>query len=266
MSNHLVPVYILASDPESKKVRKLTSLFSHPMFKLYVINIDDPKDFKERDGISIKDQIKAHRHKWCLNNAREKHRESHAIIVKDTSVSNASVNQIANVISAAIANGKWDLCYLNKWLDRCDLHSDRKPVNGTMSTITKTVEPHGLQAVVYSPNGRDIILGDKEMKNGKLFQDKDKPLDKPLDEKILDNIKNKNIEATTTEPNLINYDVGSAKKPTDYLKANGCNHRSITGKNMQEENQTNTWLWVILIIVIFLILGYFLYKRNEQKY
>ena len=271
MNSSPIVVYILTSDVESKQTGKLASLFSHPMFKVNILSISPPNDLKsdmKDKKVTDKNLAESYRIRWCLKDAKKNTPKNHVVVLKDTSVSNASTNQMANVISAAINSGNWDVCYLAKWLDRCDLHSNKKPINGTMTTLSKTVSPHGLQALVFSPNGRDVVLGDKKMKNGELFQNPDKPLDKPLDEKLNENIANKNITATTPDPNLINFDISSAKKPSDFLKASECDIAEILGdKKMQEVKQTSNWFWFLLIIVIvLLILGFLFYKnKNSSK-
>lgn len=269
MSSSQVAVYLLASDVNSTRTTKLSSLFSNPLFSLNVIAISPPSNMTPEKNMSVKDLIESYRIQWCLKDAKNRYPKNHVIVAKDSSISDASPNRIADVVSAATNNGQWDVCYLSKWMDRCDLYSNKKPINGTMTTLTKTVSPHGLQAIILSPKGREVILGNQPMKNGEMFDLLEAPLSQNLNEKIVSG----NLEATATVPNLLTYDITFANKSSDYLKTHEClvsddeSTESTETNNSGEKNLQQTsgssWFWFLLIIIILILLGGYFYMKRK---
>jgi hypothetical protein len=251
MNSKQVAVYLLASDVNATRTAKLSKLFAEPLFSVNVMAISPPSNLTPEEKMSVKDLVEAYRVKWCLKDAENRYPRNHVIIVKDTSAAEASPKQVADVVSAATNNGVWDVCYLSKWMDRCDLYTDKKPINQTMTTLVKTMAPNGLQALIVSPKGRDVILGNKPMKNGKMFD----MLSGPLAQKLNENIVNGNLDATATVPNLLSFDVNSANKPEDYLKTHECLVPADASKKLQELGRRNSsWYWLLLIIVIIVLL------------
>ena len=132
-----------------------------------------------------------------------------------------------------------------------------------MTVIAKTHSPHGLQAVMFSPHGREIaVRSEKSMKNGEYFSTEKKAIHKALHEAII----NGNIHATCAVPNLINFDSSMASKPGDYLKSQECELPPTADEKQMQENpsSSNNWLiWLIVIVVIVLILvGLYYWSRN----
>lgn len=308
--DHKVVVYLLASDANSPRTSKINSLFSSPIFAVNVMVISPPSNLlqslRSSNQNDIDDLVESYRIQWCLNDAKTRHPKNHIIILKDTSVSNASPDRIAKVISAAINNGlpnshrgshdSWHVCYLSKWLDRCDLYTDRKPVNGTMTEIVKTSAAHGDQALLFSPHGRDVFTGTKQMKNGSTFSSQGRSFGSALHDAVM----NGNVDAIATQPNLLVYDISAAKNHFDLLKTHECdaptiasagaNNRPIVrkvnpssdvpttgdaavdaaadvaaigGKQLQQTVNNNASLWILLlIIVLILIFFWFLWKQR----
>lgn len=259
MSVPQVEVYLLASEPSSAQTARVSNLFSSPLFSVNVMVISRPANLDANSKISEADQIENYRILWCLNDARSRHPDSYVLIIKDTSVSDASPERIADVVSGAIKSGRddpWDVFYLSKWMDRCDLYGDMKPINGTMTSIAKSKSPKGLQAVVFSPAGRDSVLNASNL------------LDKALSDKVRDAVVNGNLKAIVAVPNLIRYDINAAKTGSDYEKVNECAivpvPSSGNGKQLQEVTTTNSnGLWLLLLLIIILIvIGFFLLKRQ----
>ena len=76
------------------------------------MNMTPPSNIST-EGMSPQDAFSNYR-VLCLHDAKMRHPDSHVIIVKDSSVSNASPDHIADVVSGAISSGDWHLCYLGE--------------------------------------------------------------------------------------------------------------------------------------------------------
>lgn len=281
MSVPQVGVYLLSSEAGSSRTNKVSSLFSSPLFSVNVMEIKPPSKLDTDTSLSENDQIDNYRILWCLRDSKTRFPDNYVLIVKDNSVSDASPERIANVISGTIKSAKddnWHVFYLGKWLDRCDLYTDKKPINGTMTTIAKAVSPKGFQAIVLSPEGRDIIIGDANLPNPpgvqsdvvQKFMDAGKPLDKPIGEKIHNAVLNGQLKALAAVPSLIRYDVTSAQNLSDYERVNECeippgtgsaSAESAVSKQLQEVLGSGSgsgaaifWFIIFIILIIVLIL------------
>src|SRR5579862_9562528 len=68
---------------------------------------------QQQKKLNQNDYLEAYRVKWVLEDAARRFPNSYVIISKDTSVSNATSDRIAAVVSAAIKSGGWDVFYLS---------------------------------------------------------------------------------------------------------------------------------------------------------
>lgn len=275
-----VCVYILSGDANSPRTAQAKSLFSNGLFIVNIVTMSTPNNLVTSPTQSHDDAIEAYRVSWCLNHARNQYPTNYVIVVKDTSVSNVDPDTIADIVSAAMSSNDWNLCYLCRWLDRCDLYTDKKPINGMTTLIAKTQSPHGVQAILFSPDGRDIVLGQKPMKNNQAFT----PITRPLGVQLNEAITSGWIIATCVVPNLIEYDVTAARSAHDYKKLSECavqitsgsNDPRVgpggepvahsapsgpigptgpTGANMQQTSGLSGWWFVIIVIIVLLILA-----------
>jgi len=259
-----IPVYILSHDSNSPRANQVQSLFFHPLFLVNIVSISPPPGLQETPTLSLGDALEAYRISWCLNHAREKYPDKYVIIVKDTSVSSASADTIAEIISAAVTAKDWQVCYLCRWRDQCNLYSDKRPIEGTSSLLVKTKSPHGTQAIMFSPSGREIILGHAPMKNSQTFT----PITKPFEVQLNEAIANDWIDATCIVPNLIEYDITAAKSPDDYLKTHDCvppptpvPEPPVMNRQYQQ-NGISLWWFLLLIIIVLVILWLAARKSN----
>ena len=120
----------------------------------------------------------------------------------------------------------WEVAYLADWLDRCDLF--RKLSKSTdLTKWVKTFSPNGIQAQLWSPVGRDIVLGRTPMKSGNFFT----PINAPLSQKLNKNIELGNISAITTSPPFFYFDETLATLTTDLDKSCFCRQPDSTSPN-----------------------------------
>lgn len=150
---------------------------------------------------------------------------------------------------------EWDLFYLCKWLDRCDLYKTCTKVKN-LTRIVKTESPLGLQAIVFSPSGRDMVLGKKKMRNCEYFP----PILLPLGDQLNLAIEDKAMKAITVTPNLFEYDVLLSKFTTDLLKL--CECRLPEEIEEEEDNQgIIPLIWFIIVVVGVILLAWIFYQR-----
>jgi hypothetical protein len=86
-------------------------------------------------------------------------------------------------------------------------------------SIVQTKAPQGIQAILFSTKGMDIILGKSKMCNGRTFTYRQGSLSDTLRGEIFAG----NIAAITTVPNVIDYDIIlNATSTNDFSKVNEC--------------------------------------------
>lgn len=276
MNKDQIVVYILSPDPNSQRTAQVQSLFDDKRFHINIANISPPADLQSSNNWSTNsDKLETYRVKWCLHHAQQHHPTNYIIISKDTSISSVPSDVIADQVSSIIHNKsqnseyKFDLFYLCKWLDRCDLYTGVKPIEGTSSLVMQTYSPRGFQCIMLSPRGRDVVLGQAPMTNGKYFSPNE---GKSLASHLNDAIMNRNIQAFCIHPNLIDYDITAAKSQDDYRKLSECQFDN--KKNYQEDIGSNSGsnfnnglssilglgssstysIWVFIAVIIILIL------------
>jgi hypothetical protein len=185
---------------------------------------------------------------YCLADAKQQYPNEPVIIVKDTSVCNADPLTIANIVRASLNGPPFDLCYLCKWLDQCQLYTDKRQIPDKSTVIAKTQSPHGVQCILFSVSGRDTVLGLKPMKNGNFFKlSPGYSLGKQLNEDIFEG----GINAIVIVPNLIEFDLRAAVTNDDYLKLSEC--AAVTSTQAQSDTSSYIWFFVIVIFVAILI-------------
>jgi len=137
---------------------------------------------------------------------------------------------------------KWDVAYLANYLDRCDLLKRVKKCEKGLIQWLRTFSPNGTQALLWSPRGRDIVLGRKKMRDGAYFNFS------PLSAQLNFNIENKNLIALTTNPNFFFFDIAFAQVADDLLKLCEC-----TQPIEEVKPVTLVSLVIFVIFVVFLI-------------
>src|SRR5207237_4593864 len=152
-----VIVYLLTNDPRSDSIRKLSGLFTSDMFSIKIVDVNpDIKEDRESENyLQLEESYKVNH---CLIDSNEKHGKNHILILKDTSITHVNAEIVEEIIKKAIESSKFHLCYLCKWMDRCDLYTGKKELRKT-SILAKTQAPHGIQALLISSERRDILLG-----------------------------------------------------------------------------------------------------------
>ena len=176
----------------------------------------------------------------------------------------------------------WDIAYLADWLDRCDLfkpidkkdkdkcgcncnssekqkdEEEKEKCESEGGQWMKTVSPNGLQALLWSVKGRDIVLGKKCMKN-QISKVKTKfPTITPnFSSQLTFNIQNKNLRAITLTPPFFYFDITNCKLTlSDLNKVSQC-------RIPAPPDQPVTilpYLIFISVVVLVLLLAWFFYQ------
>lgn len=161
---------------------------------------------------------------------------------------------------------KWDIFYLCKWLDRCDLYKTCARSKGT--TLVKTESPLGDQALLFSPLGRDMVLGIKPLRSvyhcGKKCDEKCEfftPITLPLGEQLNFAIEEGNIKALASSPNLFEFDVKLAKFNIDLLKLSECR---LPDQEVEEEDENLPGaiplIWFLIVVGGIILLAWIFYQ------
>ncbi len=285
--NSKVIVMIVPDMANVSRSELITRLYSDDMFDIIIVK-------GEISTLTSGDMNRDLYESMVFNNAltmmNDKHPDSYCIIVKDTSVSMAGPDLIAKIVKECIATSKaWDVCYLCKWSDKCQLYdsyslndgndgNNEKKINTPLLSVTagrntpsvqnaysimRTYSPQGLQAVMFSPSGRMKITGKTTDKDGNKNV---KP--KILSEMLTKDIYEGKLRAHCVVPNLFNYDIMlNALSNQDYMKLNECEPVTLSGKENNKLNPYNV-MWVVcvillIIIVIFIALRYM--SRTKKK-
>lgn len=299
-------VYILAQDPDSERTAMVERLFDNELFVVHVVNIAIPRDQRltSGPGITANQAVEAYRVTWCLRDAKERYPDLSVAVIKDTSVSNADSTTIADIVNETLQQPGWHLCYLCKWHDRCDLYTNKKVLDGRSTIIAKSHSPHGVQAILFSVEGRDIILGARPLKNGQRFPEAiTRPIGLLFNEAIMDGA----LDAVAVVPNLIEFDVNAARSNADFAKLSECRNPNAASRPVvnQTPNPTNvagaatnvagatnaalanvaattantavvinaeaqdsgwgSWIWILVAIIIVIVIGWALVKLSQRK-
>ena len=252
-----VVVYILTGDTNSPRTHHVKGLFDNPLFIVNVVTVDDPVKLVVSDKITREESLEHYRISWCLEDAKKFNPDNPTIIVKDTSVSNSSPDTIAEIVSTALASNTWDICYLCKWLDRCDLYTDKITIPGRTTIIAKTQTPQGTQAILLTPKARDYLES----------YVKDHLIEQSYSSMLQQQILTAKLNATCVVPNLLEYDITAAKSDLDYLKTYQCDSKSnrIVVDPTQSSGSSFGWL-IFLILILLVILGIYWIYKNKSSY
>lgn len=251
-----VIVVIIQVEFNVSRTPLLLSLFSDSLFSIVELPPLKQPSAHDTPGLSAHAAHEIVTVQEALATAKRMDRHAHCIVVKNTSIGAVDSHTMAHAISKAVTL-EFDLCYLCKWRDRCELY---RVVAGRDDPVTfaRTRSPHGVQAILFSPHGRDIMLGDRNMRNGKVLT-----FNNTLSEVLSNEIYNNNISAICTVNNVVNYDiVYNARENSDFEHANQCLPVDL---NLGPREEGHNPFMLALVVLIILILGLavvWLYRRS----
>lgn len=235
-----VIVYIIRDEHHEDHRSKVKSIFhsDHFIIEMPEIPLNEDLGSERREAYQVG---------WSLSDAKEKYKNYPVLILKDSSLCVADKFTVYDVIFSSLKSGKFHVFYLCKWNDKCHLYSRKQKVKGSNSHIVKTQSPYGIQALLFTPEGRDVIIGSKPMKNGEFFRARNS-----LSKSLNKNIAKGYIDAFCVVPNLIAYDIGLASDDKDFLKLNEC--APILRFNSETNGAVNVYIAVIIIFILLVII------------
>lgn len=257
-------VYLLTERPCNDRVRKLIKFFkSSAFFKLKVIDIPPPASLDVPDTMTANQALEAYRFNKVLTSASNKYPDKYILVIKDSAVTITTPQLLEETIQTALNLACWDVFYLTKWLDACNLYRDKVNVkcSNSMTTLVKTMSPNGTLALIFSPKGRDIVIGRCKMADKKYFT----PIKIPLGTKLNENIIIKNINAICSVPNQFEYDLFEATHVSDLAKLSSCRRPGEVQPAAKPDNLPLFW-FVIIVVAAFLVIWalYILGPSNKK--
>lgn len=248
-----IGVMILVGEGRSEtdqRVETLRRLFSDPIFVVQVIPWSnssvraDPSVRGANENYQVIDALTQAATEWPTMNV---------ILVKDSSVSNASPEIVTRKVLMGNNAQNWDLYYLCKWSDQCQKYVNvalpEEEIRAGGSYLAWTYSPYGFQAILFTPAGRDMILGRQPMRNGAFF-----PSNQPLGAQLQEEILTGAMTAICTVPNLFDYDISLATKNSDFLKLNEC--QPVSEETTVSGTSAAALFWFLVIVVLIFIVAW----------
>lgn len=236
-----IPVAIIS---EGGNFNLVNSYFDQAHFDVYSISSKPtalPLDYER------------HTIRAALIEAAERSSLEYCIIIKDTSITSFSPEEITK---AVYGSRQGDIVYLSRWEDRCDLFVDETTINISEKSnikMVKTFSPHGLQALMISPKIRDFIRG------------VDFRYETYLETILNDLIQKGIIKAYAFLPNLFEYDMMVyASSINEFNHNNICRGPSIPNNDPLSYIGAETYFYLTAIIFFFILAGWGMYLLGPQ--
>ena len=201
-------VYILTKTPESVKY---DCFDNHFIVKYITLNAVTTGRF----GDDEKNYYEFSRFVHALNDCNENYFNNYCIVMKDTSVCQIKPRYLYHILNKTINLKNWDITYLCRWLDNQQLCESLYEDKRSNISILRTYSPHGIQCLMFSPKGREKILKNETLYNGKYFSiNYHESLDNKLNEIIID----EQFIAIGYSRNIFSYDYTKIRNNSDILK------------------------------------------------
>jgi hypothetical protein len=269
----IVNVYINSTLPPdepngiSAQSKRLYDLFSSPLFQTTILKLDQIPSQIKNNFPKFSEESLSELYRFILTLKDGSKTKDPILYITDSSITDADSATIEAIVTSLLTN-EWDVCYLSKWLDSCDLYGEKKPISKNGTVLVNAVNPHGIQALMVRPDrfAVDISSGQVSLKDGTKIE-----FEGDLTKTLQKLIAGKKILATTVSPNLFNVDPQTISDKKDWVKLNEC-QTMMTGNGSGstfapaenqatlQPNKQNMWLWVLLVILIALIVFLFLKK------
>ncbi len=201
-------VYILTKDKKSVQYDCFDHNFIVKYITLNAINTgrygDDEKNYYEFSRVI-----------HALNNCNKKYFNNYCIVMKDTSVCQIKHRYLYHILNKTIKHKNWDITYLCRWLDNQNLCENLYEDKRCNISSLRTYSPHGIQCLMFSPEGREKILKNEPLYNGNYFSiNYEESLDTKLNEIIID----EQFIALGYSRNIFSYDQNKIRNNSDILK------------------------------------------------
>jgi len=267
-----LPVYIISTTDKQEPAHKVSRIFDDDFFDVSIIEVKPPVNLPVSNGMKKEDAETNYQWTQVLTQSLMNHPDDPVLVISETSITNANPESIAEVLMAILNDeSNYDMIYLGGWLDKSTEYFDthhlklKNPDGSEIelpTLISKTKAPCGLQSILFSSETRKIILGKKPLKHNELKK-KDQyfsPLVKSLSHQIRDYTRSGHFTVGTVVPNLFDYDISYAEKPSDYLKLNKF---SVVSTTSEIQSKALPLIWFILIALVVVVLLWIAYKFSK---
>lgn len=236
-----VRVLIVANEPVSEKIKYLTSLFSVPVIVKTRPTLPSNLNLQ---GVKLGKESILDMYTFLLL-LREIPPGDDVVFLHDTMTTMMEPERIQLILNTLSNRGSFDLCYLGKWQDRCDLHE--YSFTSERIDFVNTYMPHGTHALYISSRGRAKLLTPGFL-----------PLyEHSLSQSLMELIKDHRLVALTSVPNIFQYDYKNIKDPKDYLRTQECRLLpDLDPLPLPTAREGLSLWWFLLIVLVVLILAY----------
>lgn len=230
------------SRPCDPNVKQLEHLFSNPHFLVKKVNVEQIPPKQKKSVLTELQWSENYRMRKALDFAAKRSADLPVLVVKDSSVSDLHPDAMWKRISTALQH-ETDFHFLTVWGDFC---ATSHMVNRE-NRLIETRHPNSCQAVIYSPDARDLI--------------RSKLIDSRLPLPVLLNTHvdgtypglKEPLRATAFNPNIVHFDVSLSTSIQDYHKLNHC-----AGPNSEDPSKSNvnSMIWFLIIVGLMLVVSY----------
>ena len=261
MKTNNIKVFVITSS--HKDYPEQLSVHSLKVFKAFTPNWDPDVHIPLEIQAIAMNQIKSGEldpEYYAFKQALEQCSEStFTIFVKDTATTCAQAHSVVETIEEIIEKSSqkqhtFDICYLGKWMDRCDQYEKSWDLTERGLSVYDTFSPHGTLAILFSPSGAKKFMDLPPLKKDTI------PLGMVLNHQIShrNQKSEKHFIAITTYPSLFVFDVQRATTQFDYYKLTEC--ANVSDSIRPEKKNGNSTL-VIFIVIALIVAGWYLYNK-----
>lgn len=240
-----IRVYVFTEISKERATILSESLFSNSAFEVIIPNFDlIPNNTENLENIKVLN---------ILMNGKLKAPNKPLLIIKDTSTSSSDSTHLATMLNEIIEKTVFDIFYLSRWLDKCDMNSPVMTLENKLVRVTTTHYAQGFQAILFSNTGRDKVID--------LLQ-KDDP--RNLSDILLDSISRKKMTPLCAIPNLIEFDIKLASNILENTFKNSMclmnvndvkDKETLKNKEVEKIDDTNyNYIWIVLFFIILIII------------
>ncbi len=233
----LVIILQCETKPCDTNIATISKCFSDPYFQVQVCAVETPGNINNLENYYLRKALTYAAEGPYTKELTPLKQWSHlpCLIIKDSSISNISDPKIMKLrVQTAIDTVQQaDLFFLCKWNDTCDKYTDVS----SDKQLKWTLQPTATQAILFRPNGRDLIK--TELETSTLA----------AADVINSQIVKKKVMATVFVPNIIDFDIDLATSAADYYKLNECAVQTTATTNSTSSSAI-IWFFVLLFIIL----------------
>lgn len=209
------------------------------------------------------------------NKPQEDPRTIYTIFIRDSAITNAHAHTVVEAIEDVIKHNTpgtsiqdikesdttFDICYLGKWLDRCDKYNKLWDITERGLSAYDTFSPHGTMALMFSPRGASKFMSMEPIRKSR-HRENQITLGYALHSFIGNRQTSNRFTAITTHPSLFTFDINQAKSEFDYLKLTECANISASTKPHKRKGDMSLYVFIIVAAIIIIAI-YFLIRYGS---